>query len=87
MKKMSVIDECGKISWNRREVTSLACPRASHAKPMAMSESFGSSQVESRGTNEKTRTFGGKITDQSTDRSSVKRVKKDVPLADTDKLG
>ena len=48
---------------------------------------FGSSQVESRGSNKKSRIFGGKIPDQSTDRSSVKREIEDVPLADTDKLG
>ena len=32
MKKLSMIVECGKLSWNRREVTSLACPKASQAK-------------------------------------------------------
>ena len=87
LKKMSVIDECGKVSWDRREVTSLACPKASQAKPMAISESVVSSKVESRGSNKKSRIFGGKTPDQSADRSSVTRENEDAPLDNTDKLG
>ena len=75
------------MSWDRREVTSLACPKASQAKPMATSESVVSSKVESRGSNKKSRIFGGKTPDQSADRSSVTRENEDAPLDNTDKLG
>ena len=70
-KKMSVVDDCGNISWDRRDVTSLACPKAAQTKPVAMCEDETGSQAESLGTNKKakiSRIFGGKISDQSTDR-------------------
>ena len=80
-KKMSVVDDRGNISWDRRDVTSLACPKAAQTKPVAVCDDETGSQVESLGTNKKakiSRIFGGKISDQSTDRSADRAENEDI---------
>ena len=47
-KKMSVVDDRGNISWDRRDVTSLACPKAAQTKPVVVCDDKKTSPPSAR---------------------------------------
>ena len=53
MKRMSNVDECGKITWSMREATILSCPVNSSLWPERVSEAMTSQLPESGRTNQK----------------------------------